>query len=160
MPLGAGRGFFSFFGALGFGVVVAAPSSFLGRPRPFFAGSASAPGALSLSAAAVVAAAVFLAAGAFFLFAAAVGSAPGTFFGRPRPTLAFLGGSSSASSSAERLSPALGASASWVGSSSSLAPVGSTAVSSSFIFSGTSVEGFSPPFSNDPVRKRKTRQTR
>ena len=119
MPLGAVRGFFSFLGAFAFGVVVAAPSSFRGRPRPFLPGSTSAPPA------AVAAAVSFLGAGSFFCFFAAVGvgAAPGTFFGRPRPTLAFLGGSSSASSSAARFALVLGASDSSMGSSGSTSRV-------------------------------------
>lgn len=132
MPLGAVRGFFSFLGAFGLGVVVAAPASFRGRPRPFLPGSTSAPPA---------AAASFFAAGSFFFFAAVgVGAAPGTFFGRPRPTFAFLGGSSSASSSAARFVPAFGASVSSVGSSSSTSRVAWVVRSFSPDFSGASVD--------------------
>lgn len=151
MPLGAVRGFFSFLAAFAFGVDVAAPSSFRGRPRPFLLGSTSALPAAALSLSAPVAATAFFPTGPFFFFAAAVGAAPPTFFGRPRPSLAFLGGSSSASSSAARFAPVLGASVSSLGSSSSASGAAWIAVSISSCFSGTLVVGLAPPFSHDPV---------
>lgn len=139
VPFGAALAFFSFLGALGLGVPL--PSSFLGRPRPFLLGSTSPVLLLSLAAAAAFLSAflsAFFSAMVFFLVAVVAAPlpvvVPSAFLGRPRPSLAFLAGSSSRSSSAGRFSPALGPS-----SASSSLPFCSTV--SSFWFLTTSLPG-------------------